>query len=250
MNHSVFIGSSVEGLDVAYALQANLDHAAEVTVWDQGAFAPSKYTLEGLIDILTKTDIGVFVFSPDDIVELRGVEHKAVRDNVIFELGLFIGRLGRERCLIVHPKNVTEFRFPSDLLGLTMLSFVTDRQDQNLRAALGSASNEIRKALERLGAVEPEVDQPSDTVELSEDDIISIIQSWMGSRDARLNTQVMKFVDVDKELKLPQGSAKKYIIRAARQWGYVMERQGNSTILLRELPDKRVVGVSRSRMLG
>lgn len=60
----LFIGSSVEGLEVAYSIQENLKYISESTVWDQGVFNLSESTLESLIKILENSDFGVFVFSP------------------------------------------------------------------------------------------------------------------------------------------------------------------------------------------
>jgi hypothetical protein len=140
---SVFIGSSSEGLSVAYALQNNLENAAEITVWTQDVFRPSEYLLESLLKQLSIADIGVFVFSADDLVRMRGVEYAGVRDNVIFEFGLFVGQLGRDKSIIVTPKNDNP-HLPSDLLGVHVLKFQPDRADGNLDAALGPASNKIR----------------------------------------------------------------------------------------------------------
>lgn len=233
----VFVGSSVEGLDVAYAIQDNLDHDAEITVWNQGVFEPSSYNLEGVIKSLDATDFGIFVFTPDDVVKMRDDEQRSVRDNVLFELGAFIGRLGRERCFIVAPRGVKDFRLPSDLLGLTPLQFDPSRQDRNFHAALGPATNQIRRVVTRLGSApveEPESLPATET--LGEADIISIIESWLGSRDYELNTQVMRFADVDRELNLPSGSAAQYLEVAAQRWEYVVQRKGDSTILFGEKP--------------
>jgi predicted nucleotide-binding protein len=92
-----FIGSSSESLGVAYAVQQNLADDVEAVVWNQGVFELSLSTIESLTKSLANTDFGIFVFSPDDIARIRGTDAHTVRDNVSFEFGLFVGRLGRER---------------------------------------------------------------------------------------------------------------------------------------------------------
>jgi predicted nucleotide-binding protein len=57
--------------------------------------------LEALLTQLEEADMGLFVFSPDDTVKIRNAEQGAVRDNVIFELGLYVGRLGITHSFIV-----------------------------------------------------------------------------------------------------------------------------------------------------
>jgi len=150
MKPKLFVASSVEGIDLAYAVQQNLRHVAEGTVWDQGVFQLSRTGLESLISVLNRSDFGVFVFSPDDIVKMRDKEEAAVRDNIVLELGLFVGRLGKERCFILAPEK-TELHIASDLVGMTPATYETGRSDSNTQAACGPACNEIRLAVQRLG---------------------------------------------------------------------------------------------------
>ncbi len=89
----LFIGSSSENLKIAYAIQENLDHDFEATVWNQNVFDLSRSTLETLVAKVPDFDAAVFVFSPDDVASVRGKAKQIVRDNVVFELGLFIGQL-------------------------------------------------------------------------------------------------------------------------------------------------------------
>ena len=147
MKKKIFIGSSKESLDYAYAIQENLDHWAEVTIWDQDIFKPSSYTMESLQEALEFFDYGLFVLSPDDLSTIRNTEYSVARDNVVFELGLFIGKLGRENCFFVIPKDNNNFHLPSDLFGLTPLTYNSARSDGNLKATFGPACNNIKKQI-------------------------------------------------------------------------------------------------------
>lgn len=152
MKPKIFIGSSVEGLSVAYSIQQNLTHDADVTVWDQGVFELSKTSIESLLEILRKSDFGIFVFSPDDISVIRKRNENVVRDNVIFEFGLFIGKLGRERVFFVIPSE-SNFHLPTDLLGVNPGKYDPNREDNSLQAATGPVCHQIRLQLKKLGAI-------------------------------------------------------------------------------------------------
>jgi predicted nucleotide-binding protein len=144
---AVFVGSSVEGLSVAYAMQSLLERDAEMTAWDQGVFQMSNTALVDLLAVTTRMDFGIFVFNPDDISHIRKKQYLTVRDNVVFELGLFIGALGKDRCFIVIPREVPALHLPTDLLGVKPASYDPNRTDGNLKAALGPAANEIRSVM-------------------------------------------------------------------------------------------------------
>ncbi len=151
MKPSVFIGSSSENLDIAYAIQQNIENDSEPTVWDQKIFGLSEFTLDSLTDKLDQFDFGIFVFSPDDKAIIRNQERPIVRDNIVLELGLFIGRLGRERTFIVAPKEIENFQLPTDLLGITIRKYYSDRSDKNLKAALSPTCHDIIDIIKNKG---------------------------------------------------------------------------------------------------
>lgn len=149
MRPKIFIGSSTENLITAHAIQVHLDDVSEPSVWKNGIFKLSDYPLNSLVDKLQNSDFGVFVFSPDDNAIIRDQKMQTVRDNTIFELGLCIGHLGKERSFIVSPKGVDAFHIPTDLIGIKHAKY--DSQRENIEDALGPACNEIRNAIEELG---------------------------------------------------------------------------------------------------
>ena len=79
-----------------------------------------------------------------------GTKRIHVRDNVIFELGLFMGRLGRERTFIVQERGIS-LRIPSDL-GSVIPALYERREDGNWNASLSVASAAIKSGINSLGA--------------------------------------------------------------------------------------------------
>lgn len=152
----IFIASAVESIDVADAFNVNLDHQAEVTVWKHG-FSLSQNTIDSLVKMSESVDFAIFIFTPDDVANIRDQQKHVVRDNVVFELGLFTGTLGKERCFIVKPRD-TDLHLPTDLLGLTPADYNGDRSDGNLEAAVNHPCVLIKKEVANLGLVSQDLE--------------------------------------------------------------------------------------------
>ncbi len=167
MKARIFIGSSVEGLNVAYAVQQNLLHDAEITVWDQGVFEISSTTIESLEKAISTSDFGIFVFTPDDALRMRGEDHSSVRDNVLFEMGLFAGKIGRERVFFLTPSDSPP-HIPTDLLGVSPAKYEANRSDGSMQAATGPACHQIRAKIKKLGTITPEATETNLPVESEE----------------------------------------------------------------------------------
>jgi hypothetical protein len=141
---TLFIGSSSEGLATARAIKEQLDSEMDVTLWNEGVFKLNTSTLESLLRVANFFDFAVLVMTPDDVVSSRGKKKSAPRDNVVFEHGLFLGRLGPSRAFIVCEEQT---KVLSDYAGITIAMY-RKRDDGNLVAAVGTACNQIRRAIE------------------------------------------------------------------------------------------------------
>jgi hypothetical protein len=155
---SIFIGSSTEGLEFARAIRSLLKDAAEVTLWNEGFFRPGNTFIDTLVNALPRFDFAALVLTADDLVRSRDVESMGPRDNVLFELGLFMGRLGRARTFLVHGSG-EDVKIPTDLAGVTAAVYEWPREDGNHRAAVGAACDSIREVIRDLGFAEAKTSQ-------------------------------------------------------------------------------------------
>lgn len=147
----VFIGSSVENLDKAEAIQAALQHVCEPWVWHQGIFNLNESALESLDNAIKdkRPDFAIFVVCGEDLTESRGVTSSSPRDNIIFELGLFMGAISRERVFIVVDQLAAP-KIPADLAGIKTAKFKPPVRS-TIEAALGPACSEIKKVIKKFG---------------------------------------------------------------------------------------------------
>lgn len=145
----VFIASSTEGLQIAQHIQLNIERTTYPTIWNQGVFQISSTTIDDLISQAKKSDFGIFVFSPDDILNIRSETTRSIRDNVLFEMGLFVGTLGKSRVFAVKPRG-SDLHIPTDLLGITIGEYEPNRPDQNITAALGPFCTQIAQQMAGL----------------------------------------------------------------------------------------------------
>ena len=147
----VFVGSSREALRAAQALSNNLRYVAFVKPWPYN-FGLNKTTIEDLVKQAPTFDFAVFILSAEDIRTSRGSKARVPRDNVVFETGLFMGVLGRDRVFLVKRRDV-KVELPSDLLGITMPDYIVPPTNdvQTWEAAISgisvsSVSCEVRAA--------------------------------------------------------------------------------------------------------
>lgn len=143
----MFIASSGKNADLTYDVQKHIEDVADAISWEQ-QFAPSTIVLTELVRLAKESDFGIFIFAADDTARIKDRRVKSVRDNVLFEAGIFTGALGIERCFIIVPQD-EEVHIPTDLHGLTLLKFKSSHK--NTAAALGPACNEIKKAIRKRG---------------------------------------------------------------------------------------------------
>ncbi len=141
---SIFIGSSSEGLEVAESVKAYFADFDEVDIWTEGVFGLNQAYLESLLRAANLYDFAILCLTADDLVKSRGKTQKAPRDNLVFELGLFMGRMGVNRAFIVCEETI---KLLSDFQGIAISTFKRPLEGP-LSGAVQDACQGIRKAMD------------------------------------------------------------------------------------------------------
>lgn len=147
MKPKLLIVSSTEGRLVAREVQRQLAELGidDATLWDDGrVFRPNFAAFESLLIALDTFHFAIAILSPDDTLVVRRRTQRAVRDNVLFELGMFFGRFGRERAFVIrHAK----CRVPTDLAGVELPTYA-ESSGRGLQRALHPICRLVAESIE------------------------------------------------------------------------------------------------------
>jgi hypothetical protein len=147
---SIFIGSSTPNLEVATAIADCLSKRQFIAlVWNEGLFSQNESTFDGLQRISKEVDFAIFVWGASDVITAKEQSIAAPRDNVVFETGLFLGSLGRNRVFMVVDKTVN-LKIPSDFAGITRESYDGSMIEKYADSAVRPACNAIERSIRTI----------------------------------------------------------------------------------------------------
>ncbi len=162
----LFIGSSTGGKAVARHFDAELsDVCIPVPWWTAPEFGEMmQSTLASLLVAAARYDFALLVFTPDDDARIGAEQVWLVRDNVMFECGLFVGALGPERTFAVvqvpgpNDPEGKDTKLPSDLAGINIPRFSSVCDNEEATASIRAAAQGIRKTIRKLGKPSLDID--------------------------------------------------------------------------------------------
>lgn len=121
----LFIGSSREAKNVGALgylmteLKSRLT-GIEIVSWTDSIWLNFESALSSLTESLVEYSYAIFLVYPDDEIEYRGNTYYIPRDNVLFEFGLFLSQLGKERTFLIAPEDI--WKVPPKNLPLHILT--------------------------------------------------------------------------------------------------------------------------------
>jgi hypothetical protein len=131
----IFIGSSTAGYEIAEKVKIHLSRIGDCFLWkDAGVWEPNRSTFDNLLRMANYFDFGIFVATADDLTLTNDKMVIEPRDNVILEMALFLGAMGRDKSFLLVEGGI---KLPSDFNGIFMPQF-----DKNNDASIKSTCQE------------------------------------------------------------------------------------------------------------
>ncbi len=117
----IFIGSSTAGISYAEKVKANLSAIGDCFIWNgPNVWEPNRSTFENLLRMVSYFDFGIFVATADDLTLTNDKIVIESRDNVILEMALFCGAMGRDKSFLLVEGGI---KLPTDFNGIYMPRF-------------------------------------------------------------------------------------------------------------------------------
>ena len=125
-------------LELKNYLQSRLKFPEPTVLFEQASGANT--IIEKFERYAKDIDVAFVILTPDDLIDPQGGPGGRARQNVLFELGYFVGKLGRKsgRIILLTKKGV---EIPSDLAGIIYID-ITD--------GILAAGEQIRREVEAL----------------------------------------------------------------------------------------------------
>jgi hypothetical protein len=144
----IFIGSSKAGYSIAEKVKNNLLSVGDCYLWqDPNVWEVNRSTFENLVRMVSYFDFGVFVATADDLTLTNDKIVIEPRDNVILEMALFLGAIGRDKSFLLVEEGI---KLPSDFNGIYMPRFNKADDINTIKLACDEYGNKIQEHY-RLG---------------------------------------------------------------------------------------------------
>jgi hypothetical protein len=146
----VFVGSSGSSLGVANLIANRLERSTSISVrvWDEGVFTMNRSILDRLVETVNEYDFAVMIWGADDVTSSKGASTASARDNVIFECGLFMGVLGKDRVFIVRDCNAN-MKIPSDFAGIVLGDYDSERVQNDGESGIRDVCDKIKQEIQK-----------------------------------------------------------------------------------------------------
>lgn len=142
----LFICSSTPALDVALTLKNSLSKDFIVNTWRENTFQLGYHHLDSIIKASANYNFVLLVLTPDVVQTFNNNTSTSVKDNILFEMGFFIGVFGRERTFFIV-QNQDDFKLPSYVAGINCTDFIKPTEPDLLETSLHKCCVHIKNAI-------------------------------------------------------------------------------------------------------